>query len=137
MYELGKARDCKYLPTPLAYESLSTTNTSLVRKDMQPTINSPVSHANEEEGKVEKNQGKAKKQQGQDTDPEDGMVENIPLGPGLSKHREFIERTQDRIVFEGFGWPVKYFKDLKELLTVYIHVLEGMFSKSSRQCVSG
>ena len=77
MYELGKARDCKYLPTPLVYESLPATNTSLVRKDMQLTIDSPVSHANEEEGKAEngqgkakKNQRKAKKQQAEDTEDE-------------------------------------------------------------------
>ena len=117
LYHKGEAKKCKYLPTPLAYESLTSTDTSLVRQKIQFEVDSNAARQAET----------AEKTMGTDTvsETEDAMVETVPQGPDMSDLWEFIGRTQDRIVFKGFGWPVKQFKDLRELLTVYIHVLEG------------
>ncbi|KAJ2918096.1 hypothetical protein MD484_g2316, partial [Candolleomyces efflorescens] len=117
LYQKGEAKKCKYLPTPLAYESLTSTDTSLVRQKIQFEVDSKAARQAET----------AEKTMGTDTvsETEDAMVETVPQGPDMSDLWEFIGRTQDRIVFKGLGWPIKQFKDLRELLTVYIHVLEA------------
>ncbi|KAH6912253.1 hypothetical protein BKA70DRAFT_1422965 [Coprinopsis sp. MPI-PUGE-AT-0042] len=49
--------------------------------------------------------------------------------PGIPEMRytlfEFIPREQRRIVLDTYGWPLKYFKDLEELLRALLCALQG------------
>ncbi|KAJ2935648.1 hypothetical protein H1R20_g1446, partial [Candolleomyces eurysporus] len=108
LYEKAKAGESKCLPTPLAHETLSESSTAERRKGLKLV---PVRFS------------KTKKGYGGVSD--EAMVYHVhgPIPGG--QQRESIERTLDRIVLEGYGWPIKFFKDIRELLTVYLDVLQA------------
>lgn len=45
--------------------------------------------------------------------------------PRWSQSMEITPRCQYRLVLDTFGWPVKNFKNLRELLTVFLGAIEG------------
>ena len=55
------------------------------------------------------------------------LEDNIPpLRPFLLPPPELVERWQDRLVLRTFGWSLKCFKDLPELLSTLLCALRGM-----------
>ncbi|KAJ2926319.1 hypothetical protein H1R20_g10776, partial [Candolleomyces eurysporus] len=108
LYEKAKAGESKCLPTPLAHETLSESSTAVRRNGLKLV---PVRFS------------KTKKGYGEVAD--ETMVYHVPEPVPGGQQRESIERTLDRIVLEGYGWPIKFFKDLRELLTVYLDVLRA------------